>query len=149
MPRSAWRRPGLGRHDALPISQARLECLCRRDRRSRYAFGHPVNPDGRRDQLAAQCRVRPGGGLGWEDTTLFRSLKHGWNAYVDAIADPDTRSAIRLTLMVAGISLPLNAAFGLAAAWVGKTRRSSDLSSTAGMLMSTRSPIPIRVRPSG
>jgi sulfate transport system permease protein len=48
---------------------------------------------------------------------ITEALKHGWNAYVDAIVDPDTRSAIRLTLMVAGISLPLNAAFGLAAAW--------------------------------
>jgi sulfate transport system permease protein len=48
---------------------------------------------------------------------ITEALKHGWNAYVDAIADPDTLSAIRLTLMVAAISLPLNAAFGLAAAW--------------------------------
>ena len=34
-----------------------------------------------------------------------------------ALADPDTASAIRLTLLVAAISVPLNAVFGLAASW--------------------------------
>jgi sulfate transport system permease protein len=48
---------------------------------------------------------------------ITEALKHGWNAYVDAILEPDTRSAIGLTLLVAAVSLPLNAAFGFAAAW--------------------------------
>ena len=48
---------------------------------------------------------------------ITEALKHGWIAYLEAVTEPDTRSAIRLTLMVAAISLPLNAAFGLAAAW--------------------------------
>ena len=31
--------------------------------------------------------------------------------------DPDTHAAIRLTLIVAGISVPMNLVFGIAAAW--------------------------------
>lgn len=41
----------------------------------------------------------------------------GWDAYLSAIRDPDTMSALTLTLRVAAIVVPLNAAFGLAAAW--------------------------------
>ncbi len=36
---------------------------------------------------------------------------------LEALADPETFSAIRLTLIVAGISVPLNLVFGIAAAW--------------------------------
>ena len=45
------------------------------------------------------------------------ALKKGWDVYVDAILDPDAISAIRLTLIAAGISVPLNLVFGIAAAW--------------------------------
>ena len=41
----------------------------------------------------------------------------GWNAYFGALRDPDTIAAIRLTLQVAAICVPLNVIFGLAAAW--------------------------------
>ncbi len=41
----------------------------------------------------------------------------GWAGYIKALSDPDTRSAIKLTLTVAAISVPLNVVFGLAAAW--------------------------------
>jgi len=41
----------------------------------------------------------------------------GWQAYAQALANPDTLSAIKLTLTVAAISVPLNLTFGLAAAW--------------------------------
>jgi sulfate/thiosulfate transport system permease protein len=44
----------------------------------------------------------------------FRAGLPGW---IDALAEPDARSAIRLTLLVAAISLPLNVVFGIAAAW--------------------------------
>jgi sulfate transport system permease protein len=45
----------------------------------------------------------------------------GWRAYMAAISDPDTLAAVRLTLTVAAIVVPLNTAFGLAAAWaIGK-----------------------------
>jgi sulfate/thiosulfate transport system permease protein len=39
-------------------------------------------------------------------------------AYLRAIAQDDALSAIRLTLLTAGISVPLNFVFGIAAAWV-------------------------------
>jgi sulfate transport system permease protein len=41
----------------------------------------------------------------------------GLGAYWQALRHPDTLSALRLTLLAAAISLPLNALFGLAAAW--------------------------------
>ena len=41
----------------------------------------------------------------------------GVEAYWEALGDPDTLSAIRLTLLVAAISVPLNLVFGVAAAW--------------------------------
>jgi sulfate transport system permease protein len=50
-------------------------------------------------------------------TVFHEALKKGWDVYVAAITEPDARSAIRLTLIAAGISVPLNLAFGLAAAW--------------------------------
>ncbi|PKQ12672.1 MAG: sulfate ABC transporter permease subunit CysW [Alphaproteobacteria bacterium HGW-Alphaproteobacteria-1] len=45
------------------------------------------------------------------------ALRQGWAASLDALASPDARSAIRLTLIVAAIAVPLNAVFGIAAAW--------------------------------
>jgi len=45
------------------------------------------------------------------------ALRDGWAASLDALASPDARSAIRLTLIVAAIAVPLNAVFGIAAAW--------------------------------
>ena len=47
----------------------------------------------------------------------FEALRQGWSVYATAIIDPDTRSAIRLTLLVAAISVAVNATFGIAAAW--------------------------------
>jgi sulfate transport system permease protein len=41
----------------------------------------------------------------------------GLPTYLAAIREPDARAAIRLTLLVAAISVPLNAVFGVAAAW--------------------------------
>jgi sulfate transport system permease protein len=46
-----------------------------------------------------------------------QALQKGVGAYFSAIADPETRSAIRLTLLTAGIAVPLNVVFGLAASW--------------------------------
>jgi sulfate transport system permease protein len=45
----------------------------------------------------------------------------GLSGYVTAITDPNTLSAIRLTLIVAAVALVVNVLFGLAAAW-GLTR---------------------------
>lgn len=48
---------------------------------------------------------------------LTEALKKGWDVYIAALTDPDARSALRLTLLVAAITVPLNTFFGVAAAW--------------------------------
>ena len=45
------------------------------------------------------------------------ALREGFGAAGAALTEPDALSAIRLTLLVAAVSVPLNAAIGLAAAW--------------------------------
>ena len=50
-------------------------------------------------------------------TVFAEALKKGWSVYLAAITDDDALSAIRLTLLAALISVPLNLVFGLAAAW--------------------------------
>ena len=45
------------------------------------------------------------------------ALAQGVGPYLEAIREPDAWSAIRLTLLVAAISVPLNIVFGLAASW--------------------------------
>ena len=48
---------------------------------------------------------------------LVEALKDGVTLWWRSFEDPDALAAIRLTLLVAGVAVPLNAAFGLAAAW--------------------------------
>jgi sulfate transport system permease protein len=51
------------------------------------------------------------------------ALLQGLNGVLDAIAEPDAIAAIELTLIVASISVPLNAVCGVAAAWcIGRFR---------------------------
>lgn len=45
------------------------------------------------------------------------ALSKGWLAAVKSLGNRDALAAIRLTLTIAAISVPLNAAFGIAAAW--------------------------------
>jgi sulfate transport system permease protein len=45
------------------------------------------------------------------------ALRQGFKAYFAALAEPDARSAIGLTLTVAAIAVPLNLVFGVVAAW--------------------------------
>ena len=45
------------------------------------------------------------------------ALGKGFAAYGAALVDPDAVSAIKLTLLVAAISVPLNLIFGICAAW--------------------------------
>ncbi|MFD1701804.1 sulfate ABC transporter permease subunit CysW [Methylopila henanensis] len=45
------------------------------------------------------------------------AFRNGVAAYFEAFEDPDTQAAIRLTLLVAAIAVPLNVVFGLAASW--------------------------------
>lgn len=47
-----------------------------------------------------------------------QALHKGVGAYFDAVTHPNARAAIRLTLLVAAIAVPLNMAFGLGAAWL-------------------------------
>jgi sulfate transport system permease protein len=46
-----------------------------------------------------------------------QALQKGIGAYVAALADPDAHSAIRLTLLTAAVTVPLNLVFGVVAAW--------------------------------
>jgi sulfate transport system permease protein len=50
-------------------------------------------------------------------TVFTEALRRGLATYVAGITDPDAISAIRLTLLVAAVAVPLNATFGVAAAW--------------------------------
>ena len=45
------------------------------------------------------------------------AFRKGWALYLEAIVEPDAWAAIRLTLLVAAIALPVNLVFGVAAAW--------------------------------
>lgn len=45
------------------------------------------------------------------------AFRKGAGAFASAIADPEALAALRLTLTVAAIAVPLNIVFGLAAAW--------------------------------
>ncbi len=49
---------------------------------------------------------------------FVEALRGGVLAFWNAISDPDALSAIRLTLLVTAIVVPLNLIFGVAAAWV-------------------------------
>ena len=46
-----------------------------------------------------------------------QAFGQGTKAYLNALTDPDSWAAIRLTLIVAAISVPLNVIFGVCAAW--------------------------------
>ena len=48
---------------------------------------------------------------------FVEALAKGGAAYLAALADPDTRSALRLTLIVAAVTVPLNLVFGITASW--------------------------------
>jgi sulfate/thiosulfate transport system permease protein len=50
-------------------------------------------------------------------SVFYEALVKGPAFFASSLAEPNTRSAIRLTLTIAAISVPLNLLFGLAAAW--------------------------------
>ena len=50
-------------------------------------------------------------------TVFQQALRKGWDVYLAAIVEPDALAAVKLTLIAAGISVPLNLVFGVAAAW--------------------------------
>ena len=49
---------------------------------------------------------------------FFEALRRGWAPYLHAIIAPDALSALRLTLTIALVAVPLNLVFGIAAAWL-------------------------------
>lgn len=51
-------------------------------------------------------------------SVFYEALKKGVDVYLAAITEPDAVAAIKLTLTVAAIGVPLNLIFGIAAAWV-------------------------------
>ena len=50
-------------------------------------------------------------------SVFAEGLRQGLGFYFQTLRDPLTLSAIKLTLIAAGISVPLNCIFGVAAAW--------------------------------
>lgn len=50
-------------------------------------------------------------------TVFFYALENGVRPFFSAFADPDTISAVKLTLLTAAIAVPLNVIFGICAAW--------------------------------
>jgi len=48
---------------------------------------------------------------------LSEALSRGLGTFFEAISEPDALSALKLTLIALGISVPLNLVFGVAAAW--------------------------------
>ena len=48
---------------------------------------------------------------------FVEAFKKGVGVYLAAIVDPDALSAVRLTLIAAAISVPMNLVFGVSAAW--------------------------------
>ena len=52
---------------------------------------------------------------------FVEAFRQGIQVYFQALINPDTLSAVKLTLLTAAIAVPLNVVFGVAAAWcVGK-----------------------------
>ncbi|MFA5950058.1 MAG: sulfate ABC transporter permease subunit CysW [Hyphomicrobium sp.] len=48
---------------------------------------------------------------------FVEAFRKGWQTYLTALVEPEALSAIKLTLLAAAISVPLNLVFGVAAAW--------------------------------
>jgi sulfate transport system permease protein len=108
-PRSAMSTPA----QALPLPRRAVSAPARRE--SRRATGAPL--------LVKWLLI--GGALVLLTVFLFvplaivfaEAFKKGTDVYLAAITEPDALSAIRLTLIAAGIAVPLNLVFGVAAAW--------------------------------
>lgn len=48
---------------------------------------------------------------------FLEAFRQGVEVYINALINPDTLSAVKLTLLTAAIAVPLNVIFGVAAAW--------------------------------
>ena len=79
-------------------------------------------------------------------TVISEALKKGFAEYLNAVSDPDTKSAVILTLKATVISVIFNTVFGIFAAWAvtkfhfrGKNTCYSDRSSRYGLPDNCRS----------
>ncbi len=50
-------------------------------------------------------------------TVFFEAFRKGVGVYLAALSEPEALSAIKLTLLIAGIAVPVNLVFGVAASW--------------------------------
>src|SRR5687767_1756254 len=50
-------------------------------------------------------------------TVFAEAMRRGWEVYAKALTEPDALSALRLTVLVAAIAVPINIVIGVAAAW--------------------------------
>lgn len=48
---------------------------------------------------------------------FVEGFRKGWQVFIESFADADTFAAVKLTLLVAAIAVPFNAAVGIAASW--------------------------------
>jgi sulfate transport system permease protein len=92
-----------------------------RERRRKSAERPPPRPLARRC-AAARSRIARSAFLGLFlvlplVVVFARRFAKGSAPIAAHLADPDALAAIRLTLLVAAIAVPLNAVFGVAAAW--------------------------------
>jgi sulfate transport system permease protein len=99
--------------EGLPTGIARADA-------ERRAAGKPVHtePAAVRIALVLVALAFLGLFIGLPLVVVFvEALKRGAAAYVSALANPDALASIRLTLLVAAISVVANLVFGLVAAW--------------------------------
>jgi sulfate transport system permease protein len=50
-------------------------------------------------------------------SVFVEAFAEGWPAWMEAVSEPDAQAAIKLTLLVAVIAVPLNCVFGVVASW--------------------------------
>ena len=51
-------------------------------------------------------------------SVFYYALEKGWQLYLNALTDPEALHALKLTLIIAAIVVPVNAVLGIAMAWL-------------------------------
>lgn len=51
-------------------------------------------------------------------SVFYYALEKGWQLYISALTDPEALHALKLTLMIAAVVVPINAVLGIALAWL-------------------------------
>ncbi|MGC4032924.1 MAG: sulfate ABC transporter permease subunit [Tepidisphaeraceae bacterium] len=81
--------------------------------------------------------------VGLPVAAIFKeAFADGWQAFVDALRDEETLHALKLTLIVCAIVVPLNTVFGLACAWVLARHRFRGIG-----LLATFTNLPLAIAP--